>query len=353
MTQLVSMPAFEKAIEARNACLTHAEDLLESAQAILDNGKPNIAYHLATLALEEIGKVGLIHISLTVQDFERNPAWAKKNSQDHIKKLFFAFFGAAFGNTVLNNEEFKSFQSLADKIHGTRLKGLYVDFGDELSIPSSAVTEDECRNLIKLTSARLNMEKAHEIADIPEEEQEELKWFIQSTDDPEIKKMLLGQKSMEKLAELGSAREWIVWLKEVMDKNAEENRKLAEKELKRQPPEGDEVLDEKWKVRIRLYCASHSLRQKVLNTWNNSSDWIKLVAVKGAKHKHELILEFTLTKNTPIQGLWWQSWGLTRQFVTALNIGSLGYFWWNLPKLTDKFYEKITSLFQYEVSLKF
>ena len=30
--------------------------------------------------------------------------------------------------------------------------------------------------------------------------------------------------------------------------------------------------------------------------------------------------------------------------MAALNMGSLGYFWWNLPKLTDKFYEKIVDL---------
>ena len=36
--------------------LEHARDLIEAASAVFAAGKPNIAYHLATLALEEIGR---------------------------------------------------------------------------------------------------------------------------------------------------------------------------------------------------------------------------------------------------------------------------------------------------------
>ena len=98
---------------AHKACLDHAEDLIAAARTVFDIKKHNIAYHLATLALEEIGKAGLLFISLQAGSFDRDPAWARKNSRDHVKKLFFAFFGASFGNRVLDKKEFESFQGLA------------------------------------------------------------------------------------------------------------------------------------------------------------------------------------------------------------------------------------------------
>jgi AbiV family abortive infection protein len=45
----------ENAKQIRLACLTHAKDLIEIARVNKDNA-PHIAYHLAVLALEEVGK---------------------------------------------------------------------------------------------------------------------------------------------------------------------------------------------------------------------------------------------------------------------------------------------------------
>ena len=130
---------------------------------------------------------------------------------------------------------------------------------------------------------------------------------------------------MEKLAELGSSRDWINWLKETFDQNEEENRKLAEQELQRKRPEGQEALEEKWRITIRLYSASHSIRQKVLNTWNNASDWIKLTSVSGPMHKNELLLEFTFTKQVSMHQVWWQSWGLALPFTHKLALKNINH----------------------------
>jgi len=54
---------FKKIIDT---CQSHASDLLNAARRILeDENLPNIAYHLAALALEEIGKCALIGMSHT------------------------------------------------------------------------------------------------------------------------------------------------------------------------------------------------------------------------------------------------------------------------------------------------
>ena len=49
-------------LEQRRLCLDHAGDLVAGAERVLgnDNAYSNIAYHLAILAMEEIGKAGML-----------------------------------------------------------------------------------------------------------------------------------------------------------------------------------------------------------------------------------------------------------------------------------------------------
>jgi len=89
---------------------------------------------------------------------------------------------------------------------------------------------------------------------------------------------------------------------------------------------------------------SHSIRPKTLNEWNSVVDWIKLLPVPDKKN--QLIVEFTLLESVPIQGLWYFGWGLARHFVTALNIGTMGFFWWKMPQHTSRYYEHIDDLEQ-------
>ena len=48
--------------------------------------------------------------------------------------------------------------------------------------------------------------------------------------------------------------------------------------------------------------------------------------------------------NVPLQALWYFGWGMARHFVTALNIGTMGYWWWHVPVDADVYYEEIEDL---------
>ena len=48
-------PFKPEVLQTMEACRNHAQDLFEAAKIIRDKSFPNIAYHLATLALEELG----------------------------------------------------------------------------------------------------------------------------------------------------------------------------------------------------------------------------------------------------------------------------------------------------------
>jgi AbiV family abortive infection protein len=86
------------------ACVDHARDLLDVAKVAQATGKPHIAYHLATLALEELGRRELIAVESISTQRPVPPAWPAKHTQDHVQKLFWAFFGANFLGRQLTKE---------------------------------------------------------------------------------------------------------------------------------------------------------------------------------------------------------------------------------------------------------
>jgi AbiV family abortive infection protein len=310
---------------AMQACVDHARALLESARAVQNAGHPNIAYHLAVLTLEELGRRELIAVQMIGETRPVPSTWVQKHSENHVKKLFWCFFGAAFSTQKLTKEGIESMQTFAQQIHLTRLAGLYVDHvEDKLSIPAEAISPDNAQSLIDLAAARLDVAVSQKFRDdIPQDAIELQKWFLAATEDIEKWRMIFGRNSMTKLAELKDARAWLEWLKELFDKAELEGRAAAEEELKRSreglPRQGTK---NKWKLRIRIFSQSHSIRPRALTQWNKTSEWIKLAAVSDKKD--QLIVEFIFRDNVSVDGLWWFGWGLSRHFVTALNIGTMG-----------------------------
>jgi AbiV family abortive infection protein len=329
-------------IAAMDACVAHARDLLTSARAVHVAGHPNIAYHLVTLALEEIGRRELIGVQSIASQAKVPPAWPSKHTQDHVKKLFWCFFGGGFFSDQLTAKSFEQMTGLAQRIHETRLLGLYVDLSENgLSVPGGSISNEESNQLIELATARLGMAESQKYPEhIPPEWIEQQAWFLKATDDPEKRRQIMSSTSLAKLAELKDVRAWFRWLKDQFDTAEAQARAIAEQELCRSrnlPVEGSK---DKWKLRVRILCASHSIRPKVLSAWNSKIDWIKLVSAK----KNELIIEFILRDNVPIKALWFFGWGLARHFVVALNIGTMGFWWWRMPEQVSRYYESLEDL---------
>jgi len=332
-------------VEGMQACIDHAKALLESAHAVQSAGHPNIAYHLAVLALEELGRRELIGLQgAAARHPELAVAWTEKRTQNHVQKLFWCFFGGHFFEKVLTSEALDSMRGLAKHLHAKRLEGLYVEQDEDgLHIPAEAIDLDEGKRIIDLAEARLALASAQELRDdITEEEQYLQTWFLRIANDTEGRRFIFSKGSMSKLSELKNVLSWVGWLKEELDKQTAENIRLWQIEVERSRNVSGVGTKAKWKVRIRIYSDSHSIRSKELATWNKTVDWIKLVAVP--EKKNQLIVEFTLRDNVPVQALWHFAWGLARHFVVALNIGSMGFWSWRMPVDVNKYYESIEDL---------
>src|SRR6266496_6137920 len=222
-------------VAAMQACVDHARALLDSARAVQTAGHPNIAYHLAVLTLEELGRRELIAVQSISEARPAPPAWIHKHIENHIQKLFWCFFGAAFSIEKLTKEMLESMQKFAQQTHATRLAGLYVDHTeDKLSIPAEAISVDNAQSLIDLAAARLEMAVSEKFRDDISQDALDLQtWFLTATEDVEKRRMIMGNASMTKLAELKDAQAWVRWLKELFDKAEAEGRAAAEEELKR------------------------------------------------------------------------------------------------------------------------
>jgi AbiV family abortive infection protein len=326
------------------ACIDHAHDLLDSATAVLAAHRPNIAYHLAALSLEEIGRRALLGVQATAGAATVPPAWPKKHEQDHVKKLFWCFLGIGFFSQEITPAGIEEMSGLAQRIHDTRLMGLYVSSDETgLSVPSDTISEEEADQLIQLAEASIRMAEAEKMREEASQEEIDLQsWFLAATDDAEKRKQIFSKNSMAKLAELKNGRAWGEWLKGLFDQAEAEGRLAVEQELERSRNAPAEKTKDKWHLRVRIICASHSIRPKVLSAFNQKSSWIKLSAVSGKKD--QVLIDFILGDNVPVQGLWYFAWGVARAFVVALNIGSMGFWWWRMPEQISRYYESIRDL---------
>ena len=332
-------------LAAMNVCVDHARALLESARAVQSAKHPNVAYHLAALCLEELGRRALLGVQAISEKGAVPPAWPKKHEQDHIKKLFWAIFGSGFLGAPLTADRFREMTDVAERIHAQRLLGLYVGVSEDgLTVPADQIDAATTDQLIGFAEATLNMVASETFRDeAPQEAIDFQNWLLTSFDDTERRRQILSGGSLDKLAELKDVLEWTRWLKGLFDKAEADGRLAAQKEIERSRNRLPATkTKDKWKLRIRILCASHSIRPKVLSAWNEKSDWIKLSAVSG--RKNELLIDFILGDNVPVDALWYFGWGVARQFVVALNIGTMGFWWWRMPEQVSRYYEFIRDI---------
>ncbi|MCK4945039.1 MAG: AbiV family abortive infection protein [Alphaproteobacteria bacterium] len=325
------------------ACVKQAEDLLLSAEASLDKGVHHVAYHLAALALEELGKRELIKLH-PVSRIKKEPSgWLKKGQSDHVKKLFWSVFGGTSEGKEMTPKFFEELKDFSDEVHAKRLMATYVDHEvDEVLLPRDKISLEEAQNIVSFCRARLDLAKSEKRRDkISQDEIDTQKWFIQASENPEQRKFVFSKTSIEKLNEIGH-KNWILWLKAEFRRIEAEEDLAFKKEIERSKNLPQSGTYDKWKVKVRFYSASHTIRPKALQVWNDQIDWLKLHP--AGKNNDEIVAEIIMQDDVPIEAVWHFSYGLLRTFLVALNAATMGFWWWYPTKRTDDFYESIHDL---------
>jgi AbiV family abortive infection protein len=334
-------PISPETLHIMTACRNHAKDLYRAAEKLQEEGLANVAYHLATLALEELGKAQLVGMRSMAND--EGVSWHEKQLDDHVKKLFWALWGPTLTDRRPEQQEIESLRNLAVTIHENRLRGLYVSADPtDFVIPREAIGAESLAPLMKLVEAHIGMTPDPKSPAYSDENLALLQWFENATDDTEKRKFIFSSASFDKMEELANPREWIKWLKTELETREREGMALLNKELQRVEPQDTEAGKEKWQVKVRLFSQSHSIRPKALNQWNDRVTWIKLHPVD--KKKDQFLAEFKLPKAIPIQALWFAAFGYANTLVAAFNIATFGFFWWYMPEHISRFYESIVDV---------
>jgi AbiV family abortive infection protein len=335
-------------LAACSACVVHARDLVEAAKAVQGIGGPNIAYHLATLALEELGKRKLYEIQAAATAVGEPPQWQIRGTEDHKRKLLWCFYGSGPIPDIVDQQQFFELRDAASDIHANRIAGLYVDNGEHgLNIPSQAISPKQSQALIGCAEALVRYAESEKPRDdIPQDEIDLQIWFLNAFDDPEKRNRLLAVSSLEKLKQLNDVHEWTRSLKAEIEANDQQMKLVAEQELRREPKSLGQITKDRWKITLRIETASHSIRRASLKQWNDGVKWIKLVPQQGAKKKEQLLIEITLGDNVPLGALWGLGFSLSLQFLIAINMATSGYWWWPLAPNQRRFYEGIRDLEQ-------
>ena len=106
-------------------CLDNAEALLDSAKDSRTKKRNHIAFHLAVLALEEIGKAAMLLAHRVyprvVEDEELDESKLSDDVVDHKKKLLWALLTPSFGG-VFTPQDFIELKEIANGIHFRRLQ---------------------------------------------------------------------------------------------------------------------------------------------------------------------------------------------------------------------------------------
>jgi AbiV family abortive infection protein len=333
---------FADLMRIRKACLTHAEDLITVADKLLaETDVHNIAYHLAVLALEEIGKFKIVFNHHMASDIDENFPTIGKHWDDHEKKIFWAAFDPFWEMAELNPDTVRDTMALAQRIHNLRLDCLYVDPWNASGLsPKLTVTQEETGLLISFARTRLSIAKElEEPKELSESDKTAMRWFFNAIRDPERRNLVLSPKSRAKCKELGSTSKWIDWMKAEFEEAERKSLELTRKMLSGHKRDSSDPEAEKWRIKIRLYSDSHSLRASDLIWWNKGVQWIKLRDVH--KKDRELIAEFTFLKSVAPESVWGLGLHCAHRLLLALNISSFGFFWWYLPAHTDRFYEDL------------
>ena len=330
----------ENCRKLRDACLTNAEELVNSAKTLAGESAAHIRYHLAALAIEEVGKAVIILLNASSATLDRIDDQRSISIDDHVKKLFWAISSPFIDRGRITPERFESNRELARRIHARRLETLYTDPQNPLP-PQDRIEAEEADCLVRLCETRIKMEKGVELSDVPDESKlEDFQWFYTASDDPEKRRYFFSKDSLDKIEEFGNLFEWMKWHRQEFTKVEEESSELLRQELQKEPIDGIEGNEPKWKVKFRIYSESHSIRQKALNAWNRNSDFI-IMKLHSSNNSNELICELPLPKSVHIRALWNTARSISREFVASLNIATMGLFWWHVDKDRSRFYEKI------------
>jgi AbiV family abortive infection protein len=150
----------ELCMHACMLCIKNAKSLLNDAELLYNSKKYPRAFSLAVLSVEEMGKIPML-VRAACFEKDDNDKWKEfwKGWRHHRFKYGRSFGPGILGLTPTPNEKLLDFIKKYEKL---RLKGLYVDFNEQLGeFRSPSFTKEKVGEIIKIAKIHL-----HDIEDL-------------------------------------------------------------------------------------------------------------------------------------------------------------------------------------------
>lgn len=325
-------------VRNRALCLDQAQGFIEAARRVGASDFPHIVYHLSLLALEETGKASLIAGKLATGGMIDSP-WVDKAMESHRRKLQWAIWSPI---DRIDPADFVAAREFAESAHAMRLASLYIDAGaDAADVPASEIVrQEDADRALALAEARLEYERVQGTPDPNgHANNDQLRWFLETMADPERSRQLLSRRFLDKYHDLGNdASVWVAWARKETIRLEEEAKALLASELARPAPA---VSKPRWRANATIHTPSHSIRPKALQRWNSQIEAVQLLP---CGKKDRLTLQLTINDNAPLSELGGRAASLAKLVVACLNIGTIGYFWFERPGLERQMFDEVRDL---------
>ena len=324
-------------------CLQQARDYLRAGQASHDAGLKHVAFGLAVLGFEELGKAAMIVMASAVG--KTDPDRARRllrQTEEHEWKIFWATWGRWGSRPPANDaESIGSFLDVAARLHEMRMDAMYVHVARDES-PRSSVPDELVRSTMAMLEAQIQLAEAAGVAEPSLKEQEIFDWLMKAAEEPDKRPLIFGASSLKKRSELRDPLAWARWLKEQFDEADQRSRELTERELRRRPEDSKEPWKARWKVTLRWQSSSHSIRPRAFDKWNKGSEHVKFRA--DSNDKTRFFVDIDIPELVGAGGVWDAGLQYSAALLIAFNAGSFGFFWWRVPPKTTRYYERILDL---------
>ncbi len=322
------------------ACLLQAQELTEAAETLLKIGKHNLAFHLAVLAIEEIGKRVLYLINASSIASEEPEFVSESAYEDHVGKLFWVVFFTAVFHINVGSQQIEAMRGLARHLDDRRKAAVYVNpHLKPFRSPKNIIKVAAAENAVALARVEVDAGRARSSTSLIAEHFDSLKWLLQHSSRPEMRTFLYSDESMKKLREFKDIDEWINWHK---DREAERRREFVEsvREDRARDPSSRKRQEVRWRMQIRIAGVNPPVRSSALKAWNERVVWFTLTA--GDKSRKDLHASLTMNDSVPVEHVYLAGREFCERAILALNVGTLGCFWWEEPSNKKRYFEKLT-----------
>lgn len=326
-----------KLLHARQLCLNQAQGFIEAARSLDSTRWPHIVYHLSLLALEEVGKASMLGAQM-IDHAALNRQWLEKSLDSHRRKLLWAVWSPL---ARIDPADFEAARQFAERAHTLRLASLYVDADADIASPppSEQVPPEDADRALSLAIARATYEST--LGTASGEVDELTEWFLETMSHQDRSRLLLSKEFVAQYESMGGdARLWIAWARDEMARLDRDNRQLLEVELAR-PGAPHGLAKPRWRANATIYTPSHSIRSKVLAGWNVELESIQLL---WSGKKDQFTLQITLDDNEPLSSMAGKMTSIAKVVVACLNIGSIGYFWFEKPGFEKRMFKDVRDL---------